>query len=405
MSNHDLIQKTFKAGGGIFRLNPVFVPRPFGKAGQRMKLHPDDYYALGLERGSMKERWFASTVAAHNGPLAAWDESLSYVPVSYDSDEKFSLKEAVELLGEQLIGNELMEKYGEWPMYSKYFDFLNPLFHHIHHTFEAAALVGKNGKPEAYFFPKQLNNHPGEFPHTYFGFSPDTTPGQVKDRIKKFNQGDTRLTEISRAYRIELGTGWYTPPGVLHAPGSYLTYEPQWNSDVYSIWENVVSGEIYSWDMMVDLCPEDKKNDIDYIFGLLDWEKNVDPDYKKKYFRPPVPASSTADYKEDWVTYANDYFGAKELTIYPGKSVTISDKAAYGIIFIQGHGKFGVYDCEAPTLLRFGQQSNDEFFVSEKTASEGVVITNNSKVEPLVALKHFGPNHPEMPSAVPELLE
>ena len=75
----------------------------------------------------------------------------------------------------------------------------------------------------------------------------------------------------------------------------------------------------------------------------------------------------------------------------------IKDGAAYGCIFVQGHGKFGVYDAEAPMLLHFGQQSTDEFFVSEKAATDGVVITNLSKVEPLVVLKHFGPNCPGMP--------
>ena len=48
------------------------------------------------------------------------------------------------------------------------------------------------------------------------------------------------------AYRIELGTGWYTPAGVVHAPGSVLTYEPQWNSDVNSVYENVTADEVNS---------------------------------------------------------------------------------------------------------------------------------------------------------------
>jgi len=397
MGNRELINKTFEKGDGIFRLNPVFVPRPFGKAGRRMKLHPDDYYALGIERGSMKERWFASTITCSNGPLAAEDEGLSYVAVSHESDERFTLKEAVQTLKEELIGSELYEKYGEWPMYSKYFDYLNPLFHHLHHSFEAAARVGKKGKPEAYFYPKQLNNYPGEFPHTYFGFTPDTKPEQVKECIRNYNKDDTRITELSRAYRIELGTGWYTPPGVLHAPGSYLTYEPQWNSDVYSIWENVVSDEVYGRHLMVDLCPEDKRDDVEYIFSLLDWEINIDPDYRKNYFRPPVSAVLTETYKEDWITYANDYFGAKELIVNPGQTAVVKDEAAYGIIFVQGHGEIGLHKCSAPTLLRFGGQSDDEFFVSENTAKKGVKIVNHSKTEPLVGLKHFGPNHPDMP--------
>lgn len=401
MADQTLIEKVFEEGGGIFRLNPTFVPRRFGKAGHRLKLHPDDYYALGIERGSIKERWFSSTIPANNGPLAAPDEGMSYVAVSYETDEKFTLEEAIDTMGEKIVGKELMEKYGGWPMYSKFFDFENPLFHHVHLTFEDAARVGKLGKPECYYFPKQLNNYQGECNATYFGFDPDTDPEEVKRRLRNYNNDDTRITELSRAYRVQLGTGWYTPAGVIHAPASYLTYEPQWNSDVNSVEENVVSGEIYSRDMLVEECPDDKKDDIDYIFSLLDWEKNTDPHYKQTYFRPPVTASETEQYAEKWVTYANDYVAAKELTIYPGQTVTIQDGAAYGCIFIQGHGKMGVYDAEAVTLIRFGQQSSDEFFVSEGTAKEGVVITNESKVEPLVLLKHFGPNHPDVPKEVP----
>lgn len=63
-----------------------------------------------------------------------------------------------------------------------------------------------------------MNNYPGNSPYTYFGFSPEVTPDEVEERLSGYTERDTRITEISRAYRIQLGTGWYTPPGVLHAP-------------------------------------------------------------------------------------------------------------------------------------------------------------------------------------------
>jgi hypothetical protein len=103
-------------------------------------------------------------------------------------------------------------------------------------------------------------------------------------------------------------------------------------------------------------------------------------------------------YAEKWITYGNEYIAAKELTVYPGQTVVIRDKAAYGCIMVQGHGKFGVYDAEAAIMLRFGQSSNDEYFVSEKAAGEGVKITNSSKFEPMVILKHFGPNNAYWPA-------
>jgi hypothetical protein len=324
-----------------------------------------------------------------NGPLAPADEGLSYVlPSSGKVEDKFTLKEAIDLLGKEIVGEELMNKYGGWPVYSKF----------LHLDFDKAALVSRLGKPEAYYFPPEMNNYGGEFPVTYFGFDPDVTKDMVKERLMRFEEGDTRITELSRAYRIELGTGWYTPPGVVHAPGSYLTYEPQWNSDVNSVYENVTSDEVYPYEFLVENCPADKKKDIDYVMSLMDWEKNVDPHYKKNYFRPPVVCSHSDErFTESWITYGNEYFGAKELRINPGQTVTIKDEAAYGCIIIQGHGKFGVYDAETAVMLRFGQPSNDEYFVSEATAKGGVVITNSSKFQPMVILKHFGPNHPDMP--------
>jgi len=389
-----LIRETFSKNDGVLRLIPIFVPRRFSKPGRRLKLHPDDYYALGIRRGAIKERWFSSVINCMNGSEAAPDEGLSYVETGV---EAVTLRDFVEELGAELIGSELINKYGTWPMYSKFFDYEEPLFHHVHLDFEAAARVGALGKPEAYYYPPQLNNYAGTFPHTYFGFDPDVTKEMVKERLFDYEKRDIRITELSRAYRIELGTGWYTPPGVIHAPGSYLTYEPQWNSDVNSVYENITAGEVYPYEFLVENCPEDKKLDMDYVISLLDWEKNVDPHYKTTYFRPPIIACQDDSHIEKWITYRNDYVAAKELTVYPGKTVTIKDEAAYGCIFVQGHGKFGCYDAETPAMLRFGQKSADEYFVSEKAAREGVSISNTSEHDPIVILKHFANNHPGTP--------
>ena len=394
-----LIKETFEKAEGVFQLMPVFVPRLFGEAGRRLRLHPDDYYALGMNRGSLKERWFSSVINCNNGPLAAEDEGLSYVlPLDRNEAEKFTLRDAIAELGAVAIGDEFLVKYGTWPMYSKFFDYKGPLFHHLHLDSESAAKVDRIGKPEGYYFPPQLNNYMGDFPHTYFGFDPDTTKEQVKERLSQYEATDNKITELSRAYRIELGTGWYTPPGVVHAPGSVLTYEPQWNSDVNSVYENVTAGELYDHEFLVENCPDDKKRDMDYVVDLMDWEANIDPHYKKTFFRPPVDCPQTdSNFSEKWVMYGNDYIGAKELTIQPGCSVTVTDPVAYGCIMIQGHGRFGVYDAEAAVMLRYGQASQDEYFVTETAAKKGVVIENKSQCEPMVILKHFGPNHPDMP--------
>lgn len=381
------IRKVFEQGEGIFRLNPVFVPRRFSRPGKRLRLHPDDYFALGTARGGIKERWFSSTIRCMNGPLAAEDEGLSYV--SAGDGDKFLLADAVDELKGRLVGEEVYALHRSWPMYSKFFDNELPLFHHLHLGFEDAARVGRLGKPEAYYYPPQYNNYAAEFPHTYFGFDPDVTKEEVRARLLDYEKRDTRITELSRAYRIQLGTGWYTPPGVVHAPGSYLTYEPQWNSDVNSVYENITSGEVYDVSFLNENCPEDKKNDVDYILSLMDWEKNVDPHYRKHYFRPPITKSRTDSAEIKWVVYGNEYIAAQEVTVFPDQKIRMTDDFAYGCIFVQGHGKFGVFDAETAGMLRFGQESQDEYFVSAEAAKRGVEIVNKSHSESIVILKHF----------------
>ncbi len=381
--------KFLEENDGLLNLQPIFIPRRFCKPGYRLRLHPDDYYAFGMERGAIKERWFSSVICAMNGDKAKPDEGLSYVNIDGNPDHKVSLKDFVDTLGADLIGQELFDRYGTWPMYSKFFDYSDPLFHHLHLGFEDAARVGKLGKPEAYYYSPQMNNYAGNFPHTYFGFAPDVTKEEVRERLLHFTEADTRITELSRAYRIQLGTGWYTAPGVIHAPGSYLTYEPQWNSDVNSVFENVVNGEIFGQSFLDENLPPEDMGNVDKVMSLLDWEKNVDPDYRKHYFRPPVTLTEDENHIQKQVVYGNPYIAARELTVLPGKTVTVRDESAYGFIIVQGYGRIQNHDAATATMLRFGQFSQDEFFVSADRAAKGVTFENHSKCEPLVLLKHY----------------
>jgi len=405
MSDRAVIERAMEQGKGILRLAPNWVPRAFCVPGRRIKLHPHDYYALGAERGGIDERWFSSTTPADNGPLTAPNEGLSFI-VATDGRraEKALLRDAVEHLKGQLIGERIWNEHKRWPMYSKFFDNQGPLPFHIHHSDEHAARVGQLGKPEAYYFPPQVNNHGGDFPYTFFGFNPGTTREQVRQCLADFGKGDNRITALSRAYRLEVGTGWDVPPGVLHAPGSLCTYEPQKASDVYAMYQSVVNGQVVAEELLWKDTPQEFAGDLDYLLDMIDWELNLDPEFAAHRLMRPVPVRPPEEmaeegYCENWICYRSSEFSAKELTVLPGRTVTIRDAGAYGLILMQGHGKMGVWDVETPTLIRYGELTADEFFVSEQAAKEGVTITNASTCEPLVMLKHFGPGNPEMPAA------
>jgi len=397
-----LAKKALEQGKGILRLAPTWVPRSFCVPGRRIKLHPDDYYVLGGQRGGIDERWLSSTTPAQNGPLTGKNEGLSAVVFTDGrKEEQILLKDVIDELKGEIIGDRLWNEHESWPMYSKFFDNMGPLPHHIHHNDEHAAKIGQKGKPEAYYFPPQLNNHGGDFPYTFFGIAPGTTKEQIRECLVNFTKGDNKLTNYSQAFRLEPGTGWDVPPGMLHAPGSMCTYEPQKASDVFAMYQSLVNEAIIPEELLWNGTPEDRKGDFDQLMEVIDWDLNVNPDILETRFMRPLPVRPVDEmqadgYVENWVCYKSDAFSAKELTILPGQTVTIKDSACYGMIVMQGHGKFGQWDIETPALIRYGQLTNDEFFVSEKAAMEGVRVTNPSTTDPIVILKHFGPENPDL---------
>lgn len=395
------IKEVFEQGKGILHLAPTWVPRGFNEPGKRLRLHPDDYYALGMDRGGICERWLGSLAKALNGPKTGETEGMSYVLEDAETKTVRLFKDYVDELGAELIGDVLMERYGTWPTFAKLYDYDKPLFHHLHLTEEKANKIGMHGKPEAYYFPPQYNcSYLGRMPLTYFGFDPSTTKEQVMKCLEDYDKKDTRITELSRAYRIQLGTGWYTPAGVIHAPASLVTFEPQWNSDVNTIMENVTMGEVNPHNLLTDCAPEEEKNDLEAIFDQIDWEESTRPDYKETYFRVPKLRSESEEAVEKWVAYANDWVAAKEVTVLPGKEYVLTDQACYCALIVQGHGTFGTFECEAPELVRYEDITGDEYFVSEQTAKAGVKIKNTSTYQPLVILQNFANNNVEVPKTV-----
>src|SRR5215469_13847704 len=86
-----IVEAALQETGGLLRLAPCWVPRSFLQPGKRLKLHPDDLYAFGLNRGGIDERWFASTTPAANENRTP-DEGLSYVVAG---TRRFTLKQAI----------------------------------------------------------------------------------------------------------------------------------------------------------------------------------------------------------------------------------------------------------------------------------------------------------------------
>ena len=386
---------------GILRLDPSWVPRSFLQPGRRLKLHPADYYFLGTHRGGIDERWFASTTVATNEG-APPDEGLSYVVVN--GKKVFTLRDAVAELQDELIGKSIWKKYERWPVYSKFFDNMGPIPHHMHQNDKQAKLTGQEGKPESYYFPPQMNQIGNNFPYTFMGLEPGTTKQDIIDCLDRWNDGDNGILNHSKAYRLQPGTGWLIPPCVLHAPGSLVTYEPQWGSDVFAMYQSMVEGRAVPRSLLTKDFPKEKHNNNKYLVEALDWDGNVDPNFKDNHFLEPVAVAKTdkEGWVDRWIVYGKvagkQLFTAKELTVQPGAKCVIRDGGAYGWITVQGRGKIGSVELQSPVMIRHWEITQDEVFVTAKRAAAGVEVVNTGS-EPLVGLRYFGPDaQPDAPA-------
>ena len=205
-----LIDAALEQSGGLLRLAPCWVPRSFLQPGRRLKLHPDDVYAYGLNRGGIDERWFASTTPAANENRTP-DEGLSYVVFA---NNRFTFAAAVRNSARNSSGKQIWKKYQVAGRYTRNSSTTWVRFRiTCINRPSTRKLVGQEGKPESYYFPPQHNTVGNNFPYTFMGLEPGTTKEQVEECLANWNRGDNGILDLSRAYRLKPGTGWLIGPG------------------------------------------------------------------------------------------------------------------------------------------------------------------------------------------------
>jgi hypothetical protein len=109
----------------------------------------------------------------------------------------------------------------------------------------------------------------------------------------------------------------------------------------------------------------------------------------------PVADTISEGYLDRWIVYGKidgeQLFTAKELAVEPGAKATVKDSGGYGLVCVQGMGKINHQPLNSPTMIRFHELTEDEYFVTEDGARTGITYENNSDTEPLVILRYFGP--------------
>ncbi|MCF8260926.1 MAG: hypothetical protein K9J12_09140 [Melioribacteraceae bacterium] len=384
-----IIQDELNKNDGILRLNPAWVARDFLPPGRRFGL-PEDQYELG-ERGGICERWVGSTTKADN-KISVPNEGLSLLNI--DSEIEITLKDAVALLPEEILGEEYSKKYDGLNRLPKIFDYKYRLPYHIHQMQHHAKLVGCNSKEEAYYFPEGVEL--GEEAETYFGVHPYIAQQKKYDLLLSHLRDwkDDLILSHARAFKQIPGDGFHVPSGTLHAPGSALTIELQEDSDVFAMLQAKTGGKIIDKELLwKDVTEGDRREKAEkIILEMIDWEVSGDPYFYENRHTPPILIDETKQEKaaEYWIFYNTNKFSGKKLIVEPGGKFTGSDKGVYNILVWRGKGTFGGLEIEGENFGR------DELLVCHRKSIKEVDIVNTGETD-LIIYKFFGPGINDVP--------
>jgi hypothetical protein len=388
----EIVENALAKGNGILRLEPAWVARDFLPPGRRLGLKEEEY-DVG-ERGWISERWLGSTTKADNmvGPP---DEGLSYIAL--EGDDRITLKEAVEVAGPAIMGEEYAKAHTGLGRLAKIYDFGARIPYHLHQMKKDAALVGRNPKEEAYYFPEDVPV--GPHPETFFGVHPSIAERKEYEVLLPYlvEWKDDLILRHSRAYLLVPGEGFHLPSGVLHAPGTALTIELQEDSDVFAMLQALVAGKIISKELLYkDVRQEDReKHGERAILGHIDWEVSGDPYfYENRHISPQlIEETKQEGGEEHWIYYNTTKFSGKRLVVKPGQRFTSVDKGVYNILEWRGRGRYDGHEIEAgnPSTGSGHCFGWDELLVSHAKATVPIVVENTGS-EDLMIFKFFGPD-------------
>jgi hypothetical protein len=379
-----LVEDILARENGLLRVEPAWVARDFLPPGKRLGLKPEEY-DVG-ERGAICERWLASVTEADNA-VGPPDEGLSYL--RHDEGERITLKEAVELQPELIMGKEYASRHSGLGRLAKIYDFGARIPYHIHQMEKDAKRVGRNSKDEAYYFLDDVDV--GPHPETFFGVHPYIVEEEKYDILLPYleNWNDDLILQHARAYLNVPGEGFFLPSGVLHAPGTALTLELQEDSDVFAMLQALNAGKIISKDLLFKDVHEEDRNKYGerIILDLIDWKTCGDPYFYENHHLCPIEIEENRQPggREFWIYYNTTKFSGKKVVVQPGGTFTSVDKGVYSLLVWKGEGEFD------GKKIKAGDFECDELVVTHEKATKQLEIRNTGNEE-LMLIKFFGPD-------------
>ena len=233
----------------------------------------------------------------------------------------------------EIIGKSDLAQIQEVAGLFQVFDNMGPIPHHMHQNAKQAGSSARKANRSPTISRRSTTTSATIFPTRSWAWNPARPRPRCAAAWKIGTKATTASWILSRAYRLKPGTGWLIPPCILHAPGSLCTYEPQWGSDVFGMYQSLVEGREVPWSLLVKDVPKKYHHDLDYLVGPARWEGNTDPNFKDNHYLEPVPVADTSKRRLHgpmdrlWKVEGAQLFSAKELTVEPRATCTIRTTA------------------------------------------------------------------------------
>jgi hypothetical protein len=312
-----------------------------------------------------------------------------------DGAQRITLREAVEKEGPPLMGAAYAATHAGLGRLAKIFDNGSPVPYHVHPPRRITALVNRNPKDEAYYFPAGIDM--GAHPETYFGLHRWIVEQHAHDVLLPYlvDWNSDLILRHAFAFRLVADDGFHVPSGVLHAPGTALTIELQEDSDVFAMLQALVAGKIISRDLLFrDVRPEDRLQQGErFILKMIEWDLNADPYFYENRHTPPIAVAQSrqAGGEEAWIFYNSTKFSGKKLVVQPGQIYTSLDQGVYTLFVLSGEGVYG------GQRVVGGQPGLDELVVTHGRATTPLNVENTGR-DMLTVIKFFGPDvNPDVP--------
>lgn len=333
------------------------------------------------ERGYVPVEWWIMSMTPAGNAVKKQGEGVTKILLS---DGTVSLIQAREVCEQELFGSFAQR----WPL-TKILDIggakvktsfgteeIPPIPPHVHFGEIVGGKATKVGKKEAYFLPPldvaPYNKTQTEFGKvvTRLGLKPTITKEQFLHALKSFGKDDVMYTLLNE-YEVQPYDCWTIQPGIVHAPGPWLTFEIQKAQDDYNLcgWKlGMRLAEKEHEKEHQEQCLRGLPSEEAFLKEVVDWEASSDTQFREHHHHT-AKVLEQGDWGRRLQIFFDGFYG-EAIEVKPKKMYTrpATEKPYAGMVW-SGTGELNDQDVDCENKLR------KEFLVTPNT----LLFVNNMK--------------------------